>query len=189
LLSRLAVGDRSAESSLIEAVYPELRRIAARQLRSERDDHALQATALVNEAYLRLVGRQNIDWRNRAHFFGVAAQAMRRILVDYARSLGAQKRGGGKAALPFDEAMVFSRDRATEVIAVHEALTRLAVRNEEASRVVELRFFAGLSVEETAEALQISTRSVKRKWAFARAWLHAQLRSHAGDEARTTGTN
>ena len=175
LLKRMQSGDRDAADRLVQEVYPELKRIARRHMRRERPGHTLQTTALVNEAYLKLVHQRESDWTNRAHFFAVAAQIMRRILVDHARTKLAEKRGGGAAALPLDEALVFSPERSAQIVALDEALTRLEERDERVGRVVELRFFAGLSVEETAEALKISTRTVKRDWQFGRAWLQAEL--------------
>jgi RNA polymerase sigma factor (TIGR02999 family) len=177
LLRRMQAGDRDAADRLVVEVYPELRKIAARHMRRERDGHTLQTTALVHEAYLKLVNQREADWTNRAHFFAVAAQIMRRILVDHARTRLAEKRGGGVMALPLDEAIVFTPERSEQVVALDEALTRLEARDERVGRVVELRFFAGLSVEETAEALRISTRTVKRDWQFGRAWLQAELES------------
>lgn len=184
---QLQGGDVSAEERLIEAVYPELKRIAARQMRSERSDHTLQATALANEAYLKLAHRKDANWQNRAHFFAVAARVMRRILLDYARSHRAQKRGGQRPRLPLSEVYVFSPARCEEVIILDEVLTKLSKKDEDAAKVVELRFFGGLSVAETAEALQTSERTVKRKWKLARAWLHARLRSEHEDVNRQMG--
>ncbi|MCB1022666.1 MAG: sigma-70 family RNA polymerase sigma factor, partial [Acidobacteria bacterium] len=148
--------------------------------------HTLQTTALVNEAYLKLVRQDDADWANRAHFFAVAAQIMRRILVDHARGRLAGKRGGGAIAVPLDEAFVFSPERCAEVVALDEALIRLEEQDERVGKVVELRFFAGLSVEETAEALKISTRTVKRDWQFGRAWLQSELEV-SNDGARGMG--
>lgn len=187
LLMQLQGGDRGAEARLIDAVYPELKRIAARQMRSERPDHTLQATALANEAYLKLTHRKDANWQNRAHFFAVAARVMRRILLDYARSHRAQKRGGQLPQVPLSEVYAFSPARCEEVIVLDEVLTRLSEKDEDAAKVVELRFFGGLSVAETAEALQTSERTVKRKWKLARAWLHARLRSEHEDVDRQMG--
>ncbi len=183
LLFRLRSGDREAESRLLSAVYDELHRIASRYMRQERSQHTLQTTALVNEAYLRLVDQRRVDWKNRAHFFGVAAQLMRRILVDHARHRSRGKRGGGLEPLILDEALAFSPERATEVVELDEALSRLTENDPRAGRVVELRFFGGLTIEETAEVLRVSPRTVKREWRFARAWLRTQLEAsgrHAG---------
>lgn len=174
LLSKLSNGDRSALDELLPLVYDELRRLADRYLRRERSDHTLQATALVNEAYLRLVD-QNVPWQNRAHFFGVAAEMMRRILVDHARSHQAQKRGSGGVKLSLDEAINMSDERAADLISLDEALTALAEFDPQKSRIVELRFFAGLSIEETAKVLGIGTATVIRQWKMAKAWLYHQV--------------
>lgn len=187
LLRLMQSGDRDAADRLVSEVYPELKRIAARHMRRERPGHTLQTTALVNEAYVKLVHQKEADWSNRAHFFAVAAQIMRRILVDHARTKLAEKRGGGAAALPLDEAFVFSPERSREVVALDEALSRLETHDRRVSRVVEMRFFAGLSVEETAEALRISARTVKRDWQFGRAWLQAELEPRRNDGARSMG--
>ena len=183
LLRKMQAGDRDAADRLVVEVYPELKRIAARHMRKERAGHTLQTTALVNEAYVKLVHQREADWSSRAHFFAVAAQIMRRILVDHARTKLADKRGGGVAPVPLDEAFVFSPERSEQVIALDEALSRLETHDKRVSRVVELRFFAGLSVEETAEALRISTRTVKRDWQFGRAWLQAELDARRDDGA------
>ena len=181
LLVKLSDGDRSALDDLLPLVYDELRRLADRYLRRERSDHTLQATALVNEAYLRLVD-QNVPWQNRAHFFGVAAEMMRRILVDHARSHQAQKRGSGGVKLSLDEAINMSDERATDLIALDEALTALAEFDQQKSRIVELRFFAGLSIEETARVLGIGTATVIRQWKMAKAWLYHQVSKEEDDE-------
>ncbi|HEX8493895.1 MAG TPA: sigma-70 family RNA polymerase sigma factor [Pyrinomonadaceae bacterium] len=181
LLVKLSDGDRSALDELLPLVYGELRRLADRYLRRERPDHTLQATALVNEAYLRLVD-QNVPWQNRAHFFGVAAEMMRRILVDHARSHQAQKRGSGGVKLSLDEAINMSDERATDLIALDEALSALAEFDQQKSRIVELRFFAGLSIEETAKVLGIGTATVIRQWKMAKAWLYHQV-SKESDES------
>jgi RNA polymerase sigma factor (TIGR02999 family) len=183
----MQTGDREAADRLVAEVYPELKRIAARHMRRERAGHTLQTTALVNEAYVKLVHQREADWSNRAHFFAVAAQIMRRILVDHARAKLADKRGAGGIVVPLDEAFVFSPERSEQIVALDEALTRLESQDERVSRVVELRFFAGLSVEETAEALKISERTVKRDWQFGRAWLQAELESPGNDAARGMG--
>ena len=175
LLNRVQRGDKQAESNLITAVYAELRRMAARHMRRERPGHTLQTTALVHEAYLKLIDQKGANWQNRAHFFAVAARVMRRILVDYARNRLAEKRGGGQPRLPLDEALVFSKEKSGELLALDEALERLEEKDERVHRVIELRFFGGLSVEETAEVLGIATRTVKRDWSFGRAWLRGEL--------------
>src|SRR5262245_37695041 len=164
-------GDGGALDRLMPLVYEELRRMANHYMRNERKGHTLQTSALVNEAYLRLVDHENIQWQNRAHFFGVAAQAMRRILVDHARTRNYQKRGGGAQQVSLDEAATLAGDRAAELIALDEALQELAKMDERKSRVVELRYFGGLSLEETAEALGVSIPTVTRDWNTAKAWL------------------
>jgi RNA polymerase sigma factor (TIGR02999 family) len=168
-------GDQTALDRLMPLVYEELRRMANHYMRNERRGHTLQTSALVNEAYLRLVDHENIEWQNRAHFFGVAAQAMRRILVDHARSRNYQKRGGGAQQVSLDEAMTLAGDRAAELIALDDALQELAKMDERKSRVVELRYFGGLSLEETAEALGVSIPTVTRDWNTAKAWLMREM--------------
>lgn len=157
-------------------VYNELRQLAASCLRRERSDHTLQATALVHEAYLRLVEQDSVSWQNRHHFFGAAAKLMRRILVDHARGHAAEKRGGGIERVPLTEAIAMSQQQPTELLALDESLMRLAAVDPQQGRVVELRVFAGLSVEETAEVLGISPATVKRDWAVAKAWLLREIR-------------
>lgn len=169
-------GDSTALEKLTPLVYEELYRLARYFMAQERPGHTLQATALVNEAYLRLVDSQNVKWRNRAHFFAVSAQLMRRILVDFARRRGYQKRGGGAHQVALDASLFLSRQRGAELIALDDALGALAAFDERKSRVVELRFFGGLSVEETAEALEISTDTVMRDWKIAKSWLLRELR-------------
>jgi RNA polymerase sigma factor (TIGR02999 family) len=156
-------------------VYDELHRLAGRYLRRGQPGHTLQPTALVNEAYLRLIGQRPHDWQGRPHFVGVAAQLMRMILVDYCRRRRTHKRGGGVAQVTFDEELVVAPDRGHQLLALDEALTALARLDERKSRVAELRFFGGLSVEETAEALSVSPVTVMRDWRFAKAWLRHQL--------------
>jgi RNA polymerase sigma factor (TIGR02999 family) len=159
-------------------VYEELRRLAGHYMRRERPDHTLQTTALIHEAYLRLVEQRDTNWKNRAHFFAVAAQLMRRILVDHARACQTTKRGGEVEFLSLEEhSIAFSEEKSRELIALDEALTRLAELSPRQSQIIELRFFGGLTVEETAEALQIAPRTVKRDWRVARAWLHREVRS------------
>ena len=174
-LGELAAGDRSAADRLLPLVYTELRRIAGSRFNRERAGHTLQATALVHEAYLRLVDQRATDWRNRAHFFGVAAQLMRHILLDYAKAHHAAKRGGGVRLVTLDDALVVTGDHTEELLTLEEALSRLEKLDSQQAKIVELRFFAGLNVEETAEALGISPATVKREWAMARAWLHSEL--------------
>ena len=175
LLHRFRDGDEGARSELITTVYGELRLMAARYMRRERPGHTLQTTGLINEAYLRLVTLQSTDWQDRAHFFAVAATLMRGILVDHARKRLAEKRGGGHEALQLDEGLVFNSERAEPLLNLDEALTRLAAQDERAGKVIELRFFGGLSIEETAAVLKTSPRTVKREWTFARAWLRTEL--------------
>ncbi len=175
LLHRFQAGDEDAQSQLIDAVYGELRVIAARYMRREKENHTLQTTALVNEAYLKLVNLKTSNWQDRAHFYAVASRVMRRILVDHARKHIAGKRGGGIDILPLNEAIVFTPGRSSQIVRLDDALTRLASTDERASKVIELRFFGGLSVEECAEVLGISPRTVKREWMFARAWLRAEF--------------
>ncbi len=174
LLVALNNGDKEALDKLLPLVYSELRRLADHYLRRERSDHTLQATALVHEAYLRLVD-QNVSWQNRAHFFGVAAEMMRRILVDHARSHQAAKRGSGGVKLSLDEAINLSDERAADLIALDEALTALAAFDPQKSRIVELRFFGGLSIEETARVLGIGSATVIRQWRTAKAWLYNEV--------------
>ena len=175
LLVRWREGDRAALDELMPLVYDELRRLAARYMRGERPGHTLQTSALVNEAYLRLAGNDEIQWQNRAHFFGVAAQAMRRILVDHARRRGGQKRGGNGHKVEFDEALLVSAERASEVVALDEALARLAEIAPRKSQLVELRFFGGLSIEEAAEVLKVSPGTAMRDWTFVKAWLRKEI--------------
>jgi RNA polymerase sigma factor (TIGR02999 family) len=174
LLVASSHGDSDALNKLLPLVYDELRRLADRYLRRERDDHTLQATALVHEAYLRLVD-QNVPWQNRAHFFGIAAEMMRRILIDHARGLQAAKRGSGGIKLALDEVIDLSDERAADLIALDDALKALAEIDPQKSRIVELRFFAGLSIEETAKVLDIGTATVIRQWRLAKAWLFHEV--------------
>ncbi|MBA3961300.1 MAG: sigma-70 family RNA polymerase sigma factor [Chthoniobacterales bacterium] len=168
-------GDHDAPRRLMPLVYEELRRIARRYLERERIGHTLQATALVHEAYLQLVDQKTATWQNRAHFFGIAAQTMRRILVDYARSRGAEKRGGNQEKLSFDEALDFSDERTVDLVALDDALKDLASFDQRQSDIVEMRFFGGLTNEEIGEFLHISPRTIKREWRLARAWLRREI--------------
>ncbi len=168
-------GDKEALDKLMPVVYDELRRQAARYLRREQAGHTLQTTALIHEAYVRLVDQRNVQWQNRAHFFGIAAQMMRRILVDHARTKKRAKRGGSDVKVSLADATIPVKERDLDVVALDEALTRLAAIDEQQSRVVELRFFSGLTVEETAEVMGISPATVKRDWSMAKAWLHREL--------------
>ena len=168
-------GDQAARDELMPLVYEELHRLAHRCMNRERPGHTLQTSALVNEAFMKLIDQKSVHWQNRAHFFGLAAQMMRRILVDYARSRLYAKRGGGAQQVSFDEALMVSHERAHEVVALDDALKDLAQFDERKSQVVELRFFGGLSVEETAELLQVSPGTVMRDWTLAKAWLRKQI--------------
>jgi RNA polymerase sigma factor (TIGR02999 family) len=161
---------------LLPGVYAELRRLAEAYLSRERPDHTLQPTALVHEAYLRLVDQRSVDWRNRAHFFGTAAEMMRRILVNHAHARRSVKRGGDMPRLALDDAVGFYEERDLDLVALDDALRELALLDARQSRVVELRFFAGLTIEETAEVLAISPATVKREWCLARAWLRREIR-------------
>ena len=187
LLCAINRGDAEAASRLVPLVYRELRRLAASYMRRERPDHTLQATALVHEAYLKLVEQRAVNWQSRAHFFGVAAQLMRRILIDHARGHVRQKRGGEIQKVSLDEALAFSNQHAEEVLAVDESLQRLARLDPRQARVVEMRFFAGLNVEEVAEVLQLSPKTIKRDWSVAKAWLYADLKERHGIDVRTVG--
>lgn len=175
LLYELKQGNRQAEERLVPLVYKELRRIAASYLRHETPGHSLQPTALVHEAYLRLTHLQALDWQSRSHFFAISATLMRRILVDHARSRQAKKRVEGQGAVSLDEEHLFSPERGPEIVALDEALKRLAEVDDRQSKIVELRFFAGMSEEETGAVLGISARTVKRDWRLARAWLYREL--------------
>ena len=176
LLREARAGDRAALDELLPLVYRELRQIAARHLAQERPGHTLQATALVHEAYLRLIDQHSVDWRNRAHFFSIAAEMMRRILVNHAVGRRAQKRGAGETLLSLDEVISFPNRQNIDLILLDEALTRLAELDLLQARIVEMRFFAGLTVEEVAEVLGVSDSEVKREWRSAKAWLTAQLK-------------
>jgi RNA polymerase sigma factor (TIGR02999 family) len=175
LLREAGRGDRQADGSLFERVYDELRSIARSYLRDERPDHTLQATALVHEAYLRLVGAEQIEWQSRAQFFSIAAQVMRHILVDHARRHAAEKRGGGDRKLALDEAVSFAEERDINLVALDDALKTLEALDAEQARIVELRFFGGLSIREAAAALDVSETTVSRKWNTAKLWLRARL--------------
>jgi RNA polymerase sigma-70 factor (ECF subfamily) len=175
LLRRLAAGDRSAENELLPQIYGELKRLAMAQLRRERAGHTLQATELVHEAYLRLANQSQIDWQDRIHFFAMAAKAMRRILVDYARRRNAGKRGGAAVRVPLDDHIRISNDQCNLIAGLDGALDRLAQADARKARIVELRFFGGMTEEQIATLLGISSRTVKRDWVTARAWLYGEL--------------
>lgn len=172
-------GDGAAFERLIPLVHAELRRIAKRHMGHERDGHTLQPTALVNEAYLKLIDAQHVQWQDRAHFFAMSSRLMRRVLVDAARARGYQKRGGGAHRVTLDEARAGAKEPAADVVALDDALTALAAIDERKSQVVELRYFGGLSIEETAEALGVSVRTVKRDWTMAKLWLLRELKKSA----------
>lgn len=175
LLANWNQGDAEARDALMPLVYNELRKLAASHLRHERNDHTLQPTALVNEVYLRLAEQKNVQWQDKSHFFGVTANLMRRILVDHARSHLADKRGSGLPKVSLNEAVAMSRERPAELLALDESLTRLAAADAQQSRIVELRVFAGLTIEQTAEVLGISPATVKRDWNLAKAWLLREI--------------
>jgi RNA polymerase sigma-70 factor, ECF subfamily len=177
LLGQLASGNDGAASRLMPLVYDELRRLAGGYMRRERTDHTLQATALVHEAYLKLVEQRSVNWQGRAHFFGIAAQMMRRILVDHARTHLRDKRGAGEKPVPLDEALVFAPEQSSELVKLDQSLERLAKLDPRQAKIVELRFFGGLNVPDTAKVLGISPITVKRDWAMAKAWLHGDLKT------------
>lgn len=180
LLNRASQGDAAASAELIPLVYEELRALAAQYLRNERRDHTLQATALAHEAYLRLVGGENLIWQSRAYFFAAAAQAIRRILVDYARQHQSLKRGGDHERVELDHIQVVVNAPDLDVLAIDEALTRLATFDAQGAKIVELRFFGGLPVEEVAQVMGVSERTIAREWRLARAWLKRELGATAG---------
>ncbi|MBA4123817.1 MAG: sigma-70 family RNA polymerase sigma factor [Acidobacteria bacterium] len=176
MLQEWSGGKQEALDALLPLVYAELHRQASRYLRRERPDHTLQTTALIHEAYMKLVDQREVNWQNRTHFFGIAAQMMRRILVDYARQRHRAKRGGIAEDLPLEEAaLVVSEERSVDLVALDEALTRLAEFDERQARIVELRYFSGLTIEETAEVLRISPATVKSDWNVAKAWLRHEI--------------
>jgi RNA polymerase sigma-70 factor, ECF subfamily len=176
LLSALSKGNEAAAEKLAPMVYGELKRLARAHLRKERPDHTLQTTALVHEAYLKLIKQDSDRWKSRSHFFCIASRLMRRILIDHARGHLRQKRGGGAVILPLDDALAFSPEYSEELLNLDAALERLAKLDARQSRIVELRFFGGLSVNETAECLGVSSETVKRDWGVAKAWLHSEVR-------------
>lgn len=180
LLQKIRDGDSEAQTQLWEQLYPELHRLAERYCRGERDGHTLSPTALLHEAYFQLVKQSDKDWESRAHFIGVAAQVMRRILVDYARAYRADKRAGAHQNISLDDGLVVAPERPDQILALDEALLRLSSLDARQSRIVELRFFGGLSDKETAEVLGISIRTVTREWGMAKAWLYGELGRRAG---------
>lgn len=179
LLHEWRQGDESAFDKLMPLVYDEIRRIAHRYMQKERDGHTLQTTALINEAYVRLVGQQQIEWQNRAHFFAVTAQVMRHVLIDYARRLHYAKRGGGVQHVALELVDAMSPERALELVVLDEALIELSKLDPRKSRVVELRYFGGLNLEETADILEISLMTVRRDWRAAKAWLYRRIKDEA----------
>lgn len=183
LLQQWSRGNEGAIEQLFPLVYDELRKLAGAYLRRERADHTLQSTALVHEAFLRMVDQQAVEWQSRAHFFGIAARLIRQILVDHARARRAQKRGGDALTLPLDEALAVPERKSVDLVALDDALSALARLDERQAKVVELRFFAGLSIEETAEALRTSAATVKRDWVVAKAWLLRELDRSGGAAA------
>lgn len=183
LLKKLADGNQEAARELIPLVYRELHRLAASHLRRERRDHTLQATALVHEAYIKLIAQGNADWQNRAHFFAVASNLMRRILVDYARRQLRAKRGGRPTKLSLDEIVLLSPESPDKMLALDESLTRLEKLDARQSRIVELRYFGGLTVDEAAEVLGVSPTTVRREWTSAKAYLYGELKQRDGTHA------
>ena len=187
LLLEYAHGSQEAADKLIPVVYDELKRLARSYMRRENPSHTLQTTALVNEAYLKLIRQKDVNWRGRAHFIGVAAQLMRRILIDHAKGRLREKRGGEQVVVSLNEALTFSPERSEELLKLDEALERLSKLDARQSRIVELRFFGGLSIDETAEFLGISPKTVKRDWTVAKAWLRSELRCIDGDVSKPVG--
>jgi RNA polymerase sigma-70 factor (ECF subfamily) len=188
LLNKLAAGDQEAAAQLVPLVYEELRRLAVRRLRQERPDHTLQATALVHEAYVKLAAQRSAKWQNRAQFFGVASQVMRRILVDYARGQQRIRRGGKQQKVSLDDVLLVSPERTEEVLSVHESLSRLEKLDARQARIVELHYFGGLTVEEIAEVVGLSSKTVMRELNVAKAWLYGDLKERDAEaEPRTKG--
>ena len=184
LLAAWGSGDKSALDKLLPLVHAELRRIARRQMSQERDGHTLQATALVNEAYVRLAGQESFEWHSRAHFFAVCAQVMRHVLIDHARAHARNKRGGGAVQVSLAEAAAFAGQPAEHFLALDEALKFLETVDPQKSKIVELRYFGGLSIEETAEVLDISPRTVRREWQRSKVWLYRLITEGTADETR-----
>ena len=181
LLVEIANGNQAAQEKLVPLVYDQLKKLARRYMRRERADHTLQTTALVHEAYLKLVGQHSPHWQGRAQFYGIAAQLMRRILIDHARRHLREKRGGSQVILPLEEGLAFTPEHSEDLLKLDEALDRLSKLDPRQSRIVELRFFGGLSVEETSRFLNVSPITVKRDWAVAKVWLYGELRPGNGD--------
>jgi RNA polymerase sigma-70 factor (ECF subfamily) len=189
LLKQISSGNQDAIAELVPLLYGELRKMASGYLQRERPGHTLQPTALVHEAYLRLVDQKAVEWQNRSHFFGVAAQQMRRILVDYARAHHAAKRGGPLPKLSLDESLAIPEERSGDLLELDEALTVLASMDPQQVRIIELRFFAGLTVEETADLLKISPATVKREWTTAKAWLAREIQHNRDSSSRGKQTS
>lgn len=179
LLERMQAGDREAVDLLAPAVYEDLRKLAQQHLNRERADHTLQATALVHETYMRLIGQREVVWKNRAHFLAVAAQGIRRLLVDHARAKASMKRGGGRRRISIDAGLVYDETEPTDLLALHDCLEKLADAHPEKARVVEMRFFGGLTTREIAEVMAVTERTVERHWSFARAWLFREMTAGA----------
>jgi RNA polymerase sigma factor (TIGR02999 family) len=176
MLLELTDGNKDVVNQILPHIYDELRRLAGSYLRRERSDHTLQPTALVHEAYMKLIDQNRVKWQNRAHFFGIAAQVMRRILMDHARKHTAEKRGGDVELLPLEEEiLIVSHDKSSELLALNDALDELAKMDPDKAKIVELRYFGGLSIEETAEVMEVSVPTINRHWKMAKAWLHSQL--------------
>jgi RNA polymerase sigma factor (TIGR02999 family) len=188
LLVEIANGNQAAQEKLVPLVYDQLKRLARRYMRRERAGHTLQTTALVHEAYLKLVGQHSPHWQSRDQFYGIAAQLMRRILIDHARRHLREKRGGTQVILPLEEALAFTPEHSEDLLKLDEALDRLSKLDPRQGRIVELRFFGGLSVEETSRFLNVSPITVKRDWAVAKVWLYGELRPDHGDDGKTVGT-
>ncbi len=182
LLQEWSDGDQTALTKLMPLVYDELRRLAHRYMAQERSDHTLQTTALVHEAYLRLVGQKDVQWQNRAHFFAVSAQLMRRILVDHAREIAADKRGGAMQRITLENLYTSNEKKATDLLELDEALTKLAEIEERKAQVVEMNFFGGLNQKEIAEVLQVTEKTVQRDWQFAKLWLYRELKQKASEK-------
>lgn len=181
ILQKLTDGDDRSPELLLPQVYDELKRLASGYMRNERDSHTLQTTALVHEAYIRLVDWKHVTWQNRAHFFAVAARLMRRILIDYAREYRAEKRGSGVPKIALEDAITLASERDIDLFALDEALTRLESFDERQARIVELRFFSGMTIEETAEVMRLSPATIKNEWTMARTWLYNQLKPNSDD--------
>jgi RNA polymerase sigma factor (TIGR02999 family) len=184
LLNEWRRGDKTALDTLLPLIHAELKKIAQRQMRNERPNHTLQATALVNEAYLKLTGNEPLEWNNRAHFFAVCSQVMRHILIDHARAQARDKRGGRAVQVSLNEALMVHEEKSEEILALDDALKQLETLDPQKSRIVELRYFGGLSLEETAAVLEVSESTVQREWRRAKAWLYRMISEGSADEER-----